>query len=209
MENYPLPQPEECIDFQNNTMLINEGSKYAVIDYVGRIFKGENCGALAKEVFNKLVQIENRKLIENFPEKSVAREFESLKKLKNEALYKKELLKNELGVSLLKESIVEPKYWIKDTLGQENYKANDFEKVFSIFYSQILNLERNLIKNAEIINLMGNLKLMQTKGANAGFYVLDHNDNILIKRNDRSLADEAIERIYINHAYSRSIKMGL
>ena len=63
MDTYQLPQPAECVDFQNETMLINEGELDTVIDFTGRTFKGANSGSLAKEVFDELVIIQDRKLL--------------------------------------------------------------------------------------------------------------------------------------------------
>lgn len=63
MGTYQLPQPAECVDFQNETMLINEGDLHIVIDFAGRTFKGTSSEGLAKEVFDELVIIQDRKLL--------------------------------------------------------------------------------------------------------------------------------------------------
>jgi hypothetical protein len=63
MDTYQLPQPAECVDFQNETMFINEGPLDIVIDFVGRIFKGSNSTSLAQQLFVELVIIQDRKLL--------------------------------------------------------------------------------------------------------------------------------------------------
>jgi hypothetical protein len=63
MDTYQLPQPAECVDFQNETMFINEGPLDIVIDFVGRIFKGSNSTSLAQQLFDELVIIQDRKLL--------------------------------------------------------------------------------------------------------------------------------------------------
>ena len=58
-----LPQPAECVDFQNETVFINEGALDIVIDFVGRTFKGRNSTSLAQQMFDELVIIQDRKLL--------------------------------------------------------------------------------------------------------------------------------------------------
>lgn len=65
MDNYPLPQPRECVDYKENSILINEGANFTIVDRVGRIYMGENCPSLAQGIFEELVQIEYEKQLKN------------------------------------------------------------------------------------------------------------------------------------------------
>lgn len=241
MENYELPQPAECVDFQNETMLINEGPLHIVIDPVCRSFKGTNSESLAKEVFEELVITQDKKMLIDSLELSrfygfrlvesreqifyivneknkILREFgdindahnafiklseENQRHIKNK-IYQQEHIVDEYGISLHKGRERNVEYWITNLYGQNSYKNVSFEKAFLLFYKESLNIEKEKIFEGEIVDQMGNFKIVETKEPNRAFFVINSQHLVYKKYRDRNLAQESLKSIYMNKAIYNS-----
>lgn len=244
MENYKLPQPAECVDFQNETMLINEGPLHIVIDPVCRSFKGSNSESLAKEVFEELVIIQDKKLLVDSLELSrfygfrlvesreqifyivneknkILSEFgdirdahsafikltkENQRNIKNK-IYQQEHIVDEYGISLHKGRDRNVEYWITNLYGQNSFKNVSFEKAFLLFYRESLNTEKDKIFEGEIVDQMGNFKIVESREPNKAFFVIDGHNFVYKKYRDLNLANESLESIYMEKAIYHSVEV--